>query len=472
MKTIANKKNAIFVSIFVSLLFFATLSFATTTDISGTYSGTLNVNNTSCTDPADNGSHSGALQITLSGNTNGTFTGSGSFDDQNGQASSLSVTNGTNTNSSFSFDFTFTPNNGSGFTSGTFTSSSVQISGSGSDATCNFTFSGTLTKGNQTVSSATPSSTITDTVLFNTQIQGTVFSISKHITGALSGVRFFGGPHISSNQFKLEGMTGLNAGDESAIPYGVWGNYSYTDYKNDLSSTAFDGTSHGFLGGIDFGFLENTVLGVAFGYDNSDIDTTFNGGNQQTDSFTVAPYFGAILNDTLSLDFNLGYSNVEYDQYRTLTGTTTRITSSPNADRWFGSLNLNAIKFIDQWIIGGRVGALYASSVINSYTESNATVVGEDRTRVGTFSLAGDLAYSLQNYEPFVNLSYQYDFSLRKVTALSGPQPSNDKDDILLTAGVRYFEKSGISGNLEYSKRLTRSDYDEDRISLTVRVDY
>ena len=73
----------------------------------------------------------------------------------------------------------------------------------------------------------------------------------------------------------------------------------------------------------------------------------------------------------------------------------------------------------------------------------------------------------------FLNLSYQYDFQFQEITVASGPQPENDKDDILLTAGVRYFEASGVSaGNFEYSKRLTRADYDEDRISLTVRIDF
>ena len=55
---------------------------------------------------------------------------------------------------------------------------------------------------------------------------------------------------------------------------------------------------------------------------------------------------------------------------------------------------------------------------------------------------------------------------------MAPPQPSNDDDDLLFTAGVRYFESSGISGNLEYSKRFLRDDFDEDRISLTVRIDY
>ena len=87
-------------------------------------------------------------------------------------------------------------------------------------------------------------------------------------------------------------------------------------------------------------------------------------------------------------------------------------------------------------------------------------------------SIAGDLAYSFNEWEPFVNLAYNYDFQLQQVVSVTPPSPTNDASDLLFSAGVRYFEKSGISGNLEYSKRFLRDDYDEDRISLTVRVDY
>jgi len=328
-----------------------------------------------------------------------------------------------------------------------------------------------LAQGNvTTVTANSPSSAVTESVLFNTQIQSTVNDISNRVAGAVSAMRTSLRPRITDNQFKLEGMTGLNAGDGVGMPYGVWGNYSYTDYENDLSSTAFDGSSHGFLGGIDFGIREGTILGVAFGYESSDIDTGFNGGNQDTDSFTIAPYFGAILDDILSVDFNIGYSRVEYDQYRT--SGTTRVTSSPEADRWFGAFNLNAITFIDNWILGGRVGFLYASSTIDSYTESNGTAVADSRTKVSTANIAGDVSYIYGNFEPFLNLAYQYDLRQEKISVPAGPQPSNDRDDILLAAGVRYFEKSGVSGNLEYSKRLLRDDFDEDRISLTVRVDF
>ena len=213
-------------------------------------------------------------------------------------------------------------------------------------------------------------------------------------------------------------------------------------------------------------------MGVAFGYDNGDIDTAFNGGHQESDTYTIAPYFGALLTDTLSLDFNVGYSYVDYDQFRTLPGTTTRVSSSPDADRWFGALNLNGLFYHDNWIFGTRVGALWVKSVIDSFTESNGTVVAESRTKVGSGIIAGDVAYSHNNFEPFVNLSYQYDFQLTEFSVTTGPQPENDRDDILMTAGVRYYDNNGISGNLEYTKRFDRDNFDEDRISLTVRADF
>jgi len=318
----------------------------------------------------------------------------------------------------------------------------------------------------------TNGATVAEALLFLFQIQDQVTDISRHIAGVFGGRLFYWRPFIRDDEFKVEGGTGLNAGDGSTIPYGFWGNYTYSDYDNDLSTTAFDGNSHSFLGGVDFAFWENTVLGVAFGYDNGDIDTSFNLGQIDTDTYTIAPYFGALLTDTLSLDFNVGYSRVEYDQFRTLSGTTTRVTSSPDADRWFGALNLNGVTYYDNWILGARVGALYAKSVIDSFTESNGTVVAERRNKLSEGSIAGDVAYSYQNYEPFLNLSYQYDFQLTEIAVTTGPQPSNDRDDVLMRVGVRYFGDNGITGNLEYSKRFGRDDFDEDRISLTVRADF
>jgi Autotransporter beta-domain len=447
-------------------------------DFAGTYSGSVPYSETSCSPPPDE-SETVSLTLTITKVSTNNFHGDGTLIFTDGDIDDLGIDFTGITPTSFSFNWDDNginnPFQASGTGSGSVTSSGITISGTGVEiggSTCNITFSGTLNKTSTTLITpdVTPSSTVTDAILFNTQIQSTISDISSHIGGALHGIGFFGGPRVTNNQFKIEGATGLNAGDGSSLSYGVWGNYSYSDYENDLSSTAFDGTNHGFLGGIDFSFWGDSILGVAFGYDKGDIDTTFNGGNQDTDSYTIAPYFGALLTESLSLDFNIGYSRVEYDQFRILTGT--QISSSPDADRWFGALNLNGVTYYNNWILGGRLGALYATSVIDSYTESNGTVVAKSKNKSSTLSIAGDVAYSFQNYEPFLNVSYQRDLSLRKISVTTGPQPSNDNDDILLKAGVRYFNKNGISGNFEYTKRFERDDFDEDRISLTIRADF
>jgi len=465
----------------ISLISFSLpkLAFANYNNISGTYTGIINFTDfdaspSSCS--TDGITATGSLTITLIGDDSGNITGGSGFFINNltAETDSISVSGGINTNTTFSLAF-ITEGDVGGL-DGTFDENSITLANTSGVAgiDCITTInSGFLTRtdGSATVSSEnTPSSSVTDAILFNTLIQTTVFGISSHVSSALSSFISSFSPRFGQNGFQLNGSLGVNAGDEVTVPYGIWGNYSFTDFENDLSSTAIDGSSHSFLGGIDFRIWDTTIIGVALGFDNSDIDTGFNGGNQNTDTITIAPYFGAILDNTLSVDFSIGYSNVSYDQFRT--AGPTRITSTPTADRWFGSFNLNAIKFIDNWILSGRVGSVYASSVIKGYTESNGITVSENRTKVGSLNIGGEASYVIKAWEPFLSLAYQYDFQLQEITAATGPQPTNDKDDILLTTGVRYFEKSGISGNLEYSKRFDRDNFSEDRISLTVRIDY
>jgi len=72
-----------------------------------------------------------------------------------------------------------------------------------------------------------------------------------------------------------------------------------------------------------------------------------------------------------------------------------------------------------------------------------------------------------------IRVTYEYDWTITEVGVLGGgPQPSFDKDDVLIGAGVRYFGTNNISGNLEWNKRLGRDDYDEDSFSITIRADF
>jgi outer membrane autotransporter protein len=123
-------------------------------------------------------------------------------------------------------------------------------------------------------------------------------------------------------------------------------------------------------------------------------------------------------------------------------------------------------------VFGARTGLLYARSLQNSFTESNGTAISQATTRLGQFNIGGDVAYSLSKCEPFVKLVYEKDFSMQKIQTATNPQPSNDSDDYLFGVGIRYFGSKGMSGNLEFNKRLLRTNFNENTLTATLRMDF
>jgi hypothetical protein len=459
------------------LSFFSLAVHATVPDINGLYFGRLSGTDVCPTPEPD--STDMKLTITQSGATF-TFSGEVAFLDDDGSVH-RDTFSGSGSIVGTSISGTFTGVAGTETLTGSFNgtiedggnSLSISISASESPSGCSWVFSGTLTRTSADIvvdPAVTPSSTLTAPLLLNTHVQNLTSNLDERISDVLRSSAL-GIKRTASGFMFNSGPSGISAGDTN-IPIGVWASYSYSDYDNDLSSTAFDGHTHSVLAGADISPWERTVFGIAFGYENSDIDTKFNEGNQTTDGFTVAPYFGALLTDTWSVDFSFGYSNIESDQFRIAPGTTTRITSSPDADRWFAMLNLNGVTTYNNWIIGGRIGTLWARNITESFVESDGTVVPEIRSKLGQWRVGGDVAYSFGEWEPFARLTYEHDYSLTEIAVVGGPQPSNDRDNFLVGAGIRYFNTNGWSGNLEWNKRLGRDDFDEDSVFITIRGEF
>jgi len=278
------------------------------------------------------------------------------------------------------------------------------------------------------------------------------------------------GFNFNKNGFSFEGESGLNAGDLQLGNLGVWLSYSYTSSENDFSRTAFESDSHNVVGGVDISPSDDYILGLAISYEISDTDTTFNQGNLITDGVTVVPYMGILLSDQWSMDASFGYGWLSNDQYRTSAGT--RITSNVDSSQWFYSMNLNGITFYNNWIIGGRAGVLFAKSETDSFTESNGVLVGKRETTLGEFQLGGDVAYSFGEFEPYIGAVYERDFIFDEILLTSGPQAANDRDDILVSGGFRYFGNQGLTANFEYSKRLLREQFEEDSVRMNLRYNW
>ena len=462
-----------FVITCLPLLFYSPLVYADQHN-SGTYTGTVSGTENCPLDPPEPISSSVTLNITQSGSS---FSGSGSTSDdgQTHPIQNLSGSIDTAGNVTGSFDIveptvTILVN-----FNGTLSGNTLSISGNWADQgppSCSGPFSATLTRTGADVivdPEVTPSSVLTAPILLNTQVKTITGDLNTRIGDVLRGIAT--GPRQTASGFMWQGQTGLNAGDR-IVNYGAWGSYSYSDFENDFVSTAFDGHRHNVLAGFDIIPWENTVFGMAVGYESSDIDTGFNRGNQETDGYTIAPYFGYLLTDTWSVDASVGYSRVSSDQFRTDPGTGARITSSPDADRWFGTLNVNGFTNWNNWLISGRIGLLHAKNIQESFIESNGNFVPEFTSELGQWNVGGEAAYSYGEFEPFIRGAYERDFSMTEIGVIGGPQPSNDNDNFLFGAGLRYFRANGLSANLEWYKRLGREDFDEDTITATVRWDF
>ncbi len=315
----------------------------------------------------------------------------------------------------------------------------------------------------------TPGTILTTPEIIDIQITNIKSDFERRVSDVLRG---FARGLVRTDSGVMYGYnSGINAGD-GASGFGAWVSYSYSDFENDFALTAFDGTRHGVLVGVDFMPWDNTVLGLAGGYEMNDIDTDFNAGEQETEGYTIATYFGTLLTDTWSIDFSLGYSLMETDQFRTAPGSTTRISSSPDADRMFGAANINGLWFFGNWILGARTGALYARNEEDSFVESDGTLISDNTTRLGQWNIGGDVTYRLGNFEPYVRGSYEYDFKQTNIGLIGGTQPSFDDDNYLVGAGIRYFGDNGLSGNIEWYKRLDRDDFEEDSINFTIRGEF
>ena len=288
-----------------------------------------------------------------------------------------------------------------------------------------------------------------------------------------------GGARPSSTQVTRNGLIPIaggmryqsqSAGDGFDFPVGVWASFDRADFEDDTFGAQLDGTRHTFLAGVDFSPFESTTVGVAVGYGDIDIDTTFNSGNTEITGLTVAPYMGVFLSEhvgvdfDLAADFSIGYNDLGIDTTRIGGGAT--VTGSTDATMLFASGNLTAGQYFGPFYLSGYSGVLMARTEIEGFTESNGNVIGKIRSSFGQFNLGGEAAYSWDSFEPFANASYLFDINREQTPGLT-----DDPNSFLLGLGVRYYGDS-LTGSVEYRKLVGRTKFSEDTISVRIRSDF
>jgi outer membrane autotransporter protein len=283
--------------------------------------------------------------------------------------------------------------------------------------------------------------------------------------------------------FGNSAMSGLAAG-ESYSDWSVWSSFSHNKFDADIPINSnvqpiarYDADQSTVFIGADK-LINKWLVGVTVGYETTDIDTLYNGGNNETDGITVAPYAAYLINDIFSVDIAAGYSSLETDTDRIDNTNGRTINGNFDSDRWFVSTNLNATIFRGPWLLGGRIGLLYTEEEQDAYTETGGTTartIGERNIDLTQGSIGANIAYTGGKFEPFASITYYNDLGRDNGTSAGGlpgavgaTQPDDD-DEFQTGLGVRYFGES-IDGSFEWNNVVNRDNFNSHSVLLTLRM--
>ncbi|MDA9708436.1 autotransporter outer membrane beta-barrel domain-containing protein, partial [Alphaproteobacteria bacterium] len=286
----------------------------------------------------------------------------------------------------------------------------------------------------------------------------------------------------------------------------VWTNFSSSNFENDQTfstvradSNAFDGDASAFTVGLDKRF-GNLVVGVAFTSFNSDIDTTVNDGNIETEGETLGLYVG-LNTGPLQISLGAGQGEYEIDTTRRDLGSDGTISANDvTADITYyhlglsGELNRGKLSFRPRVsyrnfdldlpaftdIVPDDANTMANNSVTVETTTANEAVGG--KTYSSDMSEAG-LSIALSSSTkliPFIDLAYisedttaaAYNTEATADAATADLDASAPDGYITYGGGLILNLQSKMSGYISVMETNARDDYSETVISGSLKLKF
>jgi len=285
----------------------------------------------------------------------------------------------------------------------------------------------------------------------------------------------FGSDRITEAMIGNDGMVGMNIPDTTTglssggegSPLCVWASATVSSLRNDLISTKYDGYLYLMLIGLDYRVNKNLLLGMAIGYEWTELGTVFNNGSMESDGFTISPYAAYLINDSFSIDLLVSYSDLAYDTERTFTG----VYGGYDADHFMVSSNLNYYYLVGNWCLNARLGYMYAEEDADGFTETDGTRIRQKDTDLGEIQFGGQASYFVNDFELFFAASYHYDTTMdRTKVEANMKRPSNDKDEFETTVGVNVLANDTFQFGAEVSRIFGRDDVENTSVLMNLRI--
>ncbi len=268
--------------------------------------------------------------------------------------------------------------------------------------------------------------------------------------------------------FSSRQMVGEAAGGHGDAPKaGIWVQAANTWVDGADTGGEFDGTALAGTLGVDYKVSDRVVLGVAFGIEDLDIDTAFNNGTFEGSGYSITPYFGARIGDKWSMSALVGFSDVEYDT----TSNNGATTSSFDASRIMGAINVEGNYGKGKVRISPRVGVMYMTEDQDGFTDSAGTVSAGNTIDLGRASAGATIGYNTGRVEPYARGMLEYDFVKEDAVALgNGNFSSDDEFGLNAAVGFNFGLGHGFSGNIEGSSgSIFRENLDTYTLSARLR---
>lgn len=278
-----------------------------------------------------------------------------------------------------------------------------------------------------------------------------------------------GGGRAPGPQSSVDGA-GKAAG--SAPPrWGMWANASHADLRNTQAGADFDASVIDALAGIDAMVTDRLLLGVAGGFESTNVKTHFNDGTLKGQGWALAPYGAFIINKVFSIDATIGRAEIDYDSSRQFGA----VSGHTNGTRWFASVSGNANTMVDNWVLGSSLGFLYATETQDAYTETDGSEVDETKTRLGQMRLTPKVGYRLPmefgSVTPYGSARLEYDVNKTPAQPVDsvGTMASDSRFGTTFAVGVNANIGDGLSANLEASSTQFRENIETTIFSGTIR---
>ena len=275
-------------------------------------------------------------------------------------------------------------------------------------------------------------------------------------------------------------------GDSGLAGLNSWLALSRSDFDSDVRGARYDAQADNLQVGADRMLGQDWLLGIAVGAENTETQTRYNGGGQQTDGFTLTGYASHWLDEACSLNFMLGYASLSTDQTRidpdeSNPGNPAIGRASYDASRLLADFSGSLLRQSGRWIGGSRLGLLYARESIDAYTETGLNSprsVGKSQPELLQFHVSGEATRSFRHLDVYGLMGYRYDIS-RDEGQVAGGLPAgqektvpDDKDEVELALGARMFRGNGFAASLEWLETLTRDDFSNSSITLLLRMEF